>query len=220
MTHDTPHGQNGCDASESNSTTTRRSRLRRLLARARRAVVRRLSTRRERSSWGVPAVVLAADGLDLDEYFELVSNYRRRQIIRILDAETAAVGDGYLKRGPLADQITARETGRPPDDVDSDERKRAYVGLYQVHLPKLADAGIVDWDQDGDDVVRATALTGPVADHLRAWAAHQGGDRPDPDFYKSVGDGGESHPGGPAPGAPAGDGDGDDAPAANGGEPA
>jgi len=42
--------------------------------------------------------------------------------------------------------------------LSSDQRKRVYIGLYQCHLPKMDDAGVIDFDKDrGEIVLRESA---------------------------------------------------------------
>ncbi len=48
----------------------------------------------------------------------------------------------------LAEQVAAWEQGTTVDELTSDERQRVYISLYQSHLPKLDNHGIVDYDKD------------------------------------------------------------------------
>jgi hypothetical protein len=58
----------------------------------------------------------------------------------------------------MAEYIAAKENGIETRAVSSSQRKRVYIGLYQCHLPKLADAGVVDFDKDrGDIALRSEA---------------------------------------------------------------
>lgn len=86
---------------------------------------------------------------DLDVIFDVLRNRRRRFVIQQLE-------DGGAKDpGELADILADR---KPTD------RKTAYISLYQNHLPKLDDSGVVDWDGDSGIVVQ-----GPEFDrHLAA----------------------------------------------------
>ena len=81
--------------------------------------------------------------LSKDVIFELLKNRRRREVLQyLLDAE------GTVTLGELAEQIAAWENDTEVTALSSDQRKRVYVALYQTHLPKMDDAGIVDYDQD------------------------------------------------------------------------
>ncbi len=84
-----------------------------------------------------------AGELSLDVIFEVLKNQRRRYVLRHLEAkaETVSLGD-------LAEHVAAKENDKSVDAITSDERKRVYVGLYQCHLPKMDDMGIVDFNRD------------------------------------------------------------------------
>lgn len=80
---------------------------------------------------------------DRDVVFEVLRTSRRREALRYLDAH-----DGEASVGAMAEYIAAEENGVDRTDVTYAQRKRAYVGLYQMHLPKMADLGVVDWDRE------------------------------------------------------------------------
>jgi hypothetical protein len=92
-------------------------------------------------------------GLTRDEVFELLSNERRRYVIRYLQSN-----DGAGELGDMATQVAAWEHDVAPDRVDSTERKRAYTTLQQSHLPKMDDMGAVDYDSDSGHVEATEAL--------------------------------------------------------------
>lgn len=68
-----------------------------------------------------------------------------------------------LKR--LAARIAAVENGTSVEDVTDEERQRVYISLYQTHLPKLEEAGIVSYD----DEERIVALTPETAEEGFFW---------------------------------------------------
>lgn len=80
--------------------------------------------------------------IELDEVFGLLKNRRRRDVLRHLDENEADV-----RLGELAEQIAARECEKSVSQINSQERKRVYVGLYQCHLPKLADVGAISYNK-------------------------------------------------------------------------
>lgn len=81
------------------------------------------------------------------ELFEVLSNQRRRFAVY------AVSGEEEVKLGTLAERIAAWENEQPLDQVTSAERKRVYTALQQSHLPRLAEAGLVDYD-DRAGIVR------------------------------------------------------------------
>ena len=91
----------------------------------------------------------------LDEAFALLRSRRRRAIVRRLQATpTTDIGD-------LAEHVAAQETDTSRDQLGSKGRKRVYISLYQSHLPRLADAGVVAYDSNRGVVERL-----PAADAL------------------------------------------------------
>ncbi len=81
--------------------------------------------------------------LSKDVIFELLKNRRRREVLSYL-LET----EQTVTLGELAEQIAAWENNTDINALSSDQRKRVYVALYQTHLPKMDDAGIIEYDQN------------------------------------------------------------------------
>jgi DNA-binding transcriptional ArsR family regulator len=98
---------------------------------------------------------------DPDDVFSAISNSRRRQVLLSL-----AQSDCTLAAGDLAVEIAAIECLVEPSKVTSKQRTRIYVPLTQSHLPKLAEAGLIEYDERGKKV-SPTAATKPVANHIR-----------------------------------------------------
>lgn len=93
--------------------------------------------------------------LEKDVIFEILKNQRRRRVVQYLREH----GDTEL--GDLAESIAAEENETTVAQLSSEERKRVYIGLYQTHLPKMDDAGVVAYDQS-----RGTVSTGSAIDQL------------------------------------------------------
>lgn len=81
--------------------------------------------------------------LSLDELFDLLRNRRRRDILAYLDAS-----DGTVTLDELAESIAADENDVEPEQLSSQQRKRVYISLYQNHLPKMDELGIVEYEQN------------------------------------------------------------------------
>lgn len=96
------------------------------------------------------------EGLSRDVVFTMLSNQRRRHVIHHLKrtGESASLRD-------LSRQVGAWENGVDPDELTYKQRKRVYTSLHQSHLPKLADAGVVDYNRD-----RGTVELGDAASEL------------------------------------------------------
>ena len=87
--------------------------------------------------------------IPIDQVYSILRNRRRRLVLSQLER-----ADGSLKIGDLAEQIAAIENDKPISAVRSKERKRVYISLYQSHLPKLDETGVVDYDADRGVVER------------------------------------------------------------------
>ena len=88
----------------------------------------------------------------VDEVGLVLKNERRRMIVyAIAEADVER-----LKLGDVSEMIASSEFEKPPNHLNSKERKRVYIGLYQTHLPKLDKIRVVDYNQD-----RGTLERGP-----------------------------------------------------------
>lgn len=101
----------------------------------------------ERDDADGPLGVLSGGGdeeLSRDEVFDVLSSARRRFVLSYLAWE----GGEPVELSTLADEIAARENDTSVSELTSQQRKRLYVSLYQTHVPKLADLGIVEYDSE------------------------------------------------------------------------
>lgn len=103
--------------------------------------------------------------LTVDEVTTLIDNRRRRLVLMIVDGRSEAV-----PVGDLSVEIAAAENDISADRVDAEQRKRVYTSLYQNHLEKLDEAGVIEYD-DRAKVARATKATPAVADLIKCMAA-------------------------------------------------
>ena len=95
-----------------------------------------------------PAADVAADDL-----LELLSNRRRRYLWRALRRDGEALDLSDASR-----LIAAWENGVDVDAVEYDERKSVYNSLHQFHCPKMADAGLIEFDKRASTVRLASEL--------------------------------------------------------------
>jgi hypothetical protein len=99
--------------------------------------------------------------LSKDTVFELLKNQRRRNALTFLREE-----EGETTLSDMAEHIAAKENGIDVQALTSSQRKRVYIGLYQCHLPKMASAGVVEFDKN-----RGTIRLMPEADQLEQFLA-------------------------------------------------
>jgi DNA-binding transcriptional ArsR family regulator len=81
--------------------------------------------------------------LSQDIVFELLSSPRRRYILYHLRQTNEPV-----ELTTLAEQVAAWENETDVDNITEQERKRVYVSLYQTHIPRLDEAGVIVYDKD------------------------------------------------------------------------
>lgn len=82
------------------------------------------------------------ESISTDVAFGVLRNARRRYVLYFLREESPR------ELGDLAEQIAARENDTTVEALSSKQRKSVYTALYQTHLPKLADVGVVEYDRD------------------------------------------------------------------------
>ena len=79
-----------------------------------------------------------------DLIFEILSSARRRRLLYHLYNR-----NGVATLRELAYDVAVDETGEP---VEDEVEKRLYISLYQTHIPKLEDAGIIEYDSETREV--------------------------------------------------------------------
>jgi len=81
--------------------------------------------------------------LSQDEAYDLLSSARRRYVISHLRSR-----EGPVVLSDLSERLAAWENDIPVDELSDKQIKRIYVSLYQTHLPKLEDAGLIEYDKE------------------------------------------------------------------------
>lgn len=92
-----------------------------------------------------------AIGLSQDTVFEVLKSPRRRYALYYLKR-----AGGTAELSEITEQVAAWENEIPPSQLESEQRKRVYISLYQTHMPKLDEAGIVEYDQSRGTVELAS----------------------------------------------------------------
>ncbi|GGN97419.1 DUF7344 domain-containing protein [Haloarcula pellucida] len=95
--------------------------------------------------------------LGASSVFELLAaDYRRQILLTLCDSEHIEVPDAILMRGARHGQSPAMATSGTTAD------STVTIELYHTHLPKLAQAGLIEWDRDAGVVSR-----GPEFEQIR-----------------------------------------------------
>lgn len=92
-----------------------------------------------------------------DEAFAVLRNDRRRAVIAFLAGETGARSVDAVTRA-----VAASEHDVPPEHVTERQRKGIYVSLLQIHLPKLVEVGVIEWDERAG-TIEGTRSVGALA---------------------------------------------------------
>ncbi|MEM4782053.1 MAG: hypothetical protein QXG03_10915 [Halalkalicoccus sp.] len=89
-----------------------------------------------------------------DDLFHLLQNSRRRAVLRYFAAHPDR--EEFDMR-TIAEAIAAWENETTVEQLSSDQRQRVYIALYQSHLPKLDEYGVIEYNQSRGRIV-PTAL--------------------------------------------------------------
>jgi len=95
-----------------------------------------------------------------EEAIEAIQTPRRRLVLKMLEQDSPQTVDRLSK------QIAAAECDKSVDNLKSQERKRVYIALIQVHLDKLDKFGAVTYGEQAK-VVRSTSATLPLVALIR-----------------------------------------------------
>lgn len=126
----------------------------------------------------LPPVTRTTNGLTKGDIFEVLQNERRRYVLQYLRRH-----GGPVELGELATQVAAWEYRCGTDQLSKDQRKRVYTTLQQTHLPRLDEAGIVDYDSD-HGIITTTQYTDDLTVYLEIVP---GQEFPWREFYLSLG---------------------------------
>ena len=81
----------------------------------------------------------------IDDAFGLLANERRRLFLQVM----RTYGES-LTLPDAAEEVAVRETGRQMPNISAELVREVYLSLYHDHLPRLVDAGLLEYDQQRD----------------------------------------------------------------------
>lgn len=96
----------------------------------------------------------ALSHLSDDEYYRLIAAERRREVVDVLSGRSEPI-----ELSDLAAGIAARERGTEPEERFVEQ---VAVTLHHVHLPKLADAGVIGYDPSAGRIDRCPGRSTPA----------------------------------------------------------
>jgi hypothetical protein len=81
----------------------------------------------------------------LDDAFALLADQRRRLLLAVMRTYGEA-----LTLPDAAEEVAVRETGHNVTEISAERVREVYLSLYHDHLPRLVDAGLLEYDQERD----------------------------------------------------------------------
>lgn len=92
------------------------------------------------------------DRLTLDHILRLLADSRRRVVLTLLQEH------GSLRLPDLAEEVVRIETDTSIPELTEEEITRVYMELWHVHIPKLAEADVIEYDQQHDVVLLGDSI--------------------------------------------------------------
>ncbi len=81
----------------------------------------------------------------VDETLSLLASQRRRLLLSVM----ATYGQ-ELTLPDAAEEVAVREAGQNVRELSAERIATVYISLYHDHLPRLVDAGLLEYDQERD----------------------------------------------------------------------
>ena len=119
---------------------------------------------------------MSDEQLSRDQVFDILSSPRRRYVLYYLREY-----GGPVELTDLAEKLAAWENDTTVEELPPQARKRVYVSLYQTHVPKLQEAGLIEYDSDSGQL-SLSERESPVDPYL----GEQTADRPWYWYYLAV----------------------------------
>ena len=105
--------------------------------------------------------------LEQDHVYAAVGHSRRRYLCYALFGKTE------WSLTELATKTAALEQDVPEHEIQETQREQMYISLYHTHVPKLAEAGVLEFDENAE-MIRADRNIDQVLTVLEAIAADLG----------------------------------------------
>ncbi len=81
----------------------------------------------------------------IDDALALLADQRRRLLLQVMRTY-----DEELTLPDAAEEVAVRETGHSVTEIPAERVTEVYLSLYHDHLPRLVDAGLLEYDQERD----------------------------------------------------------------------
>ena len=81
----------------------------------------------------------------IDEAVHVLAEHRRRLTLAVVREY-----DQALTLPDVADEVAEREHDRPLRELSAETVAEVYISIYHDHLPRLVEAGLLEYDQERD----------------------------------------------------------------------
>ena len=81
----------------------------------------------------------------VDAAFRLLADQRRRLFLDVVTTHNEE-----LTLADAAEEVAEREAGRSVVELSPERIKEVYISLYHDHLPRLLEAGLLEYEQERD----------------------------------------------------------------------
>lgn len=98
----------------------------------------------------------AGNESSIDDLFEILTDGRRRTALSVMSGRESPMDVEALARA-----VAARESDVAPASVSDPVLEAVHITLHHVHLPKLDDVSLVDYDRD-EKTVAATSTADAI----------------------------------------------------------
>lgn len=98
------------------------------------------------------------DDVDIDAFFAVLSNPRRRFLLVCLDRHSRP-----LALADAAAELTSWECETPRDQLSTDQVRSRYIALHHVHVPQMVAADCIEHNRDRNTIELGDAFTGITA---------------------------------------------------------
>ncbi|WP_312908275.1 DUF7344 domain-containing protein [Natronosalvus caseinilyticus] len=98
--------------------------------------------------------IMLVEEVSVDEILELLSHQRRRAVLDFL-----LTHDRPLTLNDLRNEVVEEEQNTDITEIPSQQVKQTHISLHHVHIPKLEDKGVVNYDPNRNIVEPTEKLT-------------------------------------------------------------
>lgn len=92
-------------------------------------------------------IAIPVEDTSVDAILELISHQRRRAVLEIL-----LTHDQLLTTTDIRNEVVEKEQDTEITEIPSEQVKQVHISLHHVHIPKLAEEGVINYDSNRDFV--------------------------------------------------------------------